>query len=64
MQQLSFYHKISVNLMSTMCKSTSSLRVWVLKRPCDLFQQKYDEVERNKSQIGCMDDFLCGMCIA
>ena len=49
--------------MTTVWKSSGFVSVWVLARPCDLFAEKYDEVEKKKIKIGCMDDLLSGKCI-
>ena len=49
-----------VCLMSTVWKCSGAVRRWKLGRPCDIFREKYDEVEKLKAKAGCMDDLLTG----
>jgi hypothetical protein len=50
----------SVSLISSVWKCNEGVRKWTLRRPCALFRDKYDEVEQQKAQVGCMDDLLTG----
>ena len=47
--------------MCSVWKPTGCVSVWLLSRPCEIFREKYDEVEKKKIHIGCMDDLLSGM---
>ena len=46
-----------------MWKCNDGVRKWKLCRPCDRFRDKYDEVEKLKAKVGCMDDLLTGTTI-
>ena len=49
-----------VGLMSALWVPDHTIREWKLKRPCDIFRDKYDEVQKQIMDISCMDDLLSG----
>ena len=50
-----------VGLMTSLWVSDHSIRKWILQRPCTPFCAKYNKVQQQIIQIGCMDDLMCGM---
>ena len=46
--------------MSSLWVSDSTIRRWHLKRPCPVFQVKYDSVQQQLLNISCADDLLSG----
>ena len=52
-----------VGLMSTLWISDASIRKWILRRPCEIFRDKYDTVTEQLKKISCMDDLLSGVLI-
>ncbi len=46
--------------MSALWVSDYTICEWKLNRPCEVFQQKYDGVQKQILDISCMDDFLSG----
>ena len=47
--------------MTSMWVPNNSVRTWILHRPCSIFQQKYNDVNRQIQEISCSDDLLSGM---
>ena len=47
--------------MSALWVSDHTVRKWFLHKECEIFKEKYDEVESQILDISCMDDFLSGM---
>ena len=47
--------------MSTLWAPDSSIRKWLLPRPCEIFRDKYDTVTEQLRKISCMEDLLSGM---
>ena len=43
--------------------SDHTKKVWVLKRPSDVFKSLFDTVQSQLYKISCMDDFLSGWLI-
>ena len=33
---------------------------WIIKRPCEVFQQKYDKITHQLAQLSCTDNLLSG----
>ena len=48
--------------MSTLWKNDSSIRKWVLPRPCEYFQKKYNAINKQIRALSCADDLLSGIC--
>lgn len=46
--------------MSTLWVSDYRVRHWHLKKPCEEFERKYDQVQNQILNISCMNDLLSG----
>ena len=49
-----------VRLMGALWSDNSSVRKWVISKPCEVFRKKYDDVQGLLQKLSCMDDFLSG----
>lgn len=49
-----------VGLMTALWVSDTTVKKWILKRPSDVFCEKYDGVQQQIMQISCLDDLLTG----
>ena len=48
--------------MTAMWVKDHAIRKWILPRPCEIFEKKYDSVQQQITRISCMDDLLSGEC--
>ena len=46
--------------MAALWSDNSSVRKWVISKPCEVFIKKYDDVQDLLQKLSCMDDFLSG----
>jgi hypothetical protein len=46
--------------MSALWVADHATREWKLKQQCNIFRDKYDEVQKQIMDISCMDDLLSG----
>lgn len=46
--------------MAVQWKPSKERKKWIIKRPCEVFQQKYDKITNQLAQLSCMDDLLSG----
>ena len=58
--KLTLYCLNLVNLMAAQWKPSKEIKKWTIRRPCEVFQQKYDGIINQLTKISCMDDLLSG----
>ena len=54
------FSHIIVGLLSTLWVSDSTVRKWILPRPCEVFCNQYNTVNEKIKKISCMDDLISG----
>jgi hypothetical protein len=49
-----------VGLIGAMWQKNKDVKVWKLKRPCSVFERKYDLIQQQLEDISTMDNLLSG----
>lgn len=60
MHILQVFSTQTVGLMSSQWRSNKSVRVWMIRKSCEVFSEKFDKIQKQLQSISCMDKLLSG----